>query len=148
MAEEIRTNQKAPKLAAYFKKENINAFSQQEQLDKENTVLFSSSIKVDGQVLPFSIITDQTIYTIIRVQIGTGLVKENNAAELMNHLNDLNKGYKVFKYMAADDGSVYLDACIPSTNDSFDPEVVRLVLDVIVDHISTEYKNIMKLAWK
>jgi len=26
--------------------------------------------------------------------------------------------------------------------------VVRIVLDVIVDHLTHEYKNVMKLAWE
>ena len=34
-----------------------------------------------------------------------------------------------------------------SENESFDPEVVRVVLDVIVDHLNQEYKNIMKEVW-
>ena len=43
----------------------------------------------------------------------------------------------------------FLDCCLPSKfNDSFDPEIVRVVLDVVVDHLNSEYKNIMKEAWE
>ena len=75
------------------------------------------------------------------------MVKEENKAKLNEYLNSLNRSYKVFKYVVAEDGSVFLDACLPSTNEGFDPEVVRVVLDVIVDHLTQEYKNIMKSAW-
>ena len=50
-------------------------------------------------------------------------------------------------HLVAENGAVFLDACLPSTNESFDPEVVRVVLDVIVDHLNQEYKNIMKEVW-
>lgn len=93
------------------------------------------------------IITDSTIYTIIRVQVGAGLVKEDNHVKFGEYLNGLNRSYKVFKYVVAENGAVFLDACLPSTNESFDPEVVRVVLDVIVDHLNQEYKNIMKEVW-
>lgn len=93
------------------------------------------------------IIVDNTIYTIIRVQIGTGLIKDSNRDRFNAFLNELNRGYKVFKYVAADDGTVYLDSCIPSSNEMFDPQLVRVILDVIVNHLQQEYKTIMKKVW-
>ena len=89
------------------------------------------------------IITDNTIYTIIRVQVGSKLVREDNKIQLLEYLNQLNRSYKVFKYVAAEDGSIFLDACLPSTNESFDAEIVRVILDVIVEHLGHEYSNIM-----
>lgn len=122
-------------------------FQQNATHDEADTVVFQSNIQVEGQTLPVGIITDNTIYTIIRVQIGTGLVKEENKSKLNEYLNSLNRSYKVFKYVVSEDGAVFLDACLPSTDESFDPEIVRVVLDVIVDHLTQEYKGIMKTAW-
>ena len=113
-----------------------------------NHSIDQSNLKVEGQTIPLGIITDNTIYTIIRVQIGSQLLKDENKLALLEYLNQLNRSYKVFKYVAAEDGSIFLDACLPSTNDSFDAEIVRVILDVIVDHLNNEYKNIMKQAWK
>ena len=62
-------------------------------------------------------------------------------------LNEMNRSYKVFKYVAADDGTIYLDSCIPSSNEMFDPQLVRVILDVIVNHLQSEYKKIMKEVW-
>ena len=148
MADEKRVNLKAAKFEQYTAANNMNFFNKNELKDDADTVVFQSNIKVEGQTIPVGIITDNTIYTIIRVQVGSALVKESNKAKFLEYLNNLNRSYKVFKYVAADDGSVFLDACLPSTNDSFDAEVVRVVLDVIVDHLNTEYKNIMKQAWE
>lgn len=148
MADEKRVNLKAAKFEQYTAANNMNFFNKNELKDDADTVVFQSNIKVEGQTIPVGIITDNTIYTIIRVQVGSALVKDSNKAKFLEYLNNLNRSYKVFKYVAADDGSVFLDACLPSTNDSFDAEVVRVVLDVIVDHLNTEYKNIMKQAWE
>ena len=147
MAEEKRINMKSKKFQSYLDNNDLKFFPQNVTHDEADTVVFQSNIQVEGQTLPVGIITDDTIYTIIRVQIGTGLVKEENKAKLNEYLNSLNRSYKVFKYVVAEDGSVFLDACLPSTNEGFDPEVVRVVLDVIVDHLTQEYKNIMKSAW-
>lgn len=148
MAEEKRVNLKAGKFEKYTKDNNMNFFVKKEMHDEADTVIFQSNIKVEGQTLPMGIITDNTIYTIIRVQVGSQLVKESNKAKFLEYLNTLNRSYKVFKYVAAEDGSLFLDACLPSTNDSFDAEIVRVVLDVVVDHLNTEYKNIMKETWE
>ena len=148
MAEEKRVNLKAKKFEAYIQKNNMNFFNKNEVHDEADTVVFQSNIKVEGQTIPMGIITDNTIYTIIRVQVGSQLVKDSNKAKFLEYLNTLNRSYKVFKYVAADDGSIFLDCCLPSTTDSFDPEIVRVVLDVVVDHLNSEYKNIMKEAWE
>lgn len=147
MVEEKRVNLKARKFEQYTSANKMDFFVKNEVHDEADTVVFQSNIQVEGQTIPMGIITDSTIYTIIRVQVGSKLVKESNKNKFLEYLNTLNRSYKVFKYVAADDGSVFLDACLPSTNDSFDPEIVRVVLDVVVDHLNSEYKNIMKEAW-
>ncbi len=146
MADE-RKNLKAVKFEEYTQKNNLNFFVKNEVHDEADTVVFQSQLKVEGQTVPVGIITDNTIYTIIRVQVGAGLVKEGNSAKVLDYLNQLNRSYKVFKYVASEDGGIFLDACLPSTNESFDAEIVRVVLDVVVDHLNSEYKNIMKQAW-
>lgn len=148
MAEEVRKNLKADAFDKYLKDHGMNFFLRSPVPDDENgTVVFKSNIQVEGQTLPVGIITDNTIYTIIRVQIGSGLIKDSNRAAFDAFLNELNRSYKVFKYVAADDGTIFLDSCLPSTQEHFDPEIVRVVLDVIVSHLQEEYKNIMKKAW-
>ena len=154
MAEEKRVNLKAQKFEAYTKANKMDFFVKNEIKDDNgikddaDTVIFQSNLKVAGQKIPLGIITDNTIYTIIRVQLGAHVLNETNKPILLNYLDKLNRSFKVFKYVIAEDGSIFLDACLPSTNDSFDAEIVRVILDVIVDHLNNEYKNIMKQAWK
>ena len=143
MAEEKRVNLKAQKFEAYTKANKMDFFVKNEVKDDADTIVFQSQLKLKEHLIPFGIITDNTIYTIIRVQVGSKLVREDNKIQLLEYLNQLNRSYKVFKYVAAEDGSIFLDACLPSTNESFDAEIVRVILDVIVEHLGHEYSNIM-----
>lgn len=148
MTETRIPNLKADKFQSYLKENKVDFFKRDDKHDESNTVLFRSNIAVERQKIPVNIITDSSIYTLIRVFIGSGLIKDVNRSKFENFLNVQNRSYKVFKYAATEDGDIFLDACIPSMQDSFDPRVVRIVLDVIVDHLTHEYKNVMKLAWE
>ncbi|MDY6084318.1 MAG: histidine kinase [Dialister sp.] len=147
MAEEKRVNLKADKFEKYLNDRDMKFFEKSAARDETETVLFRSNLNIDNQKLPVVVITDNTIYTIIRVQVGTGLVSVDNKERMSEYLNEMNRSYKVFKYVYAEDGTIFLDCCLPSTNESFDPEVVRVVLDVVVDHLNTEFKVLMKKVW-
>lgn len=147
MAEEKRVNLKADKFEKYLNDRDMKFFEKSAAGDETETVLFRSNLNIDNQKLPVVVITDNTIYTIIRVQVGTGLVSVDNKERMSEYLNEMNRSYKVFKYVYAEDGTIFLDCCLPSTNESFDPEVVRVVLDVVVDHLNTEFKVLMKKVW-
>lgn len=147
MAEEKRVNLKADKFEKYLNDRDMKFFERSEAGDETETILFRSNLSIDNQKLPVVVITDNTIYTIIRVQVGTGLVSVDNKERMNEYLNEMNRSYKVFKYVYAEDGTIFLDCCLPSTNESFDPEIVRVVLDVVVDHLNTEFKTLMKKVW-
>ena len=100
MAEEKRVNLKAQKFEAYTQANKMDFFVKNEMKDDADTVVFQSNLKVEGQTIPLGIITDNTIYTIIRVQIGSQLLKDENKLALLEYLNQLNRSYKVFKYVA------------------------------------------------
>ena len=148
MAEQTIVNKKADSFEKYLKDNNLNFFTRFDKGDENQTVLFRSNIQVEGQQLPVNVITDRTNYTIIRVFVRQHNIKENNRADFESFMNQMNRSYKVFKYAATDDGDLFLDACMPSTQESFDPKVVRIVLDVVVDHLNHEYKKVMQLAWR
>jgi tRNA U38,U39,U40 pseudouridine synthase TruA len=147
MADSVRKNLKAEKFEKYLKDHNITFFTRHDLNDESQSVLFRSNIEAEGQRLPVNVVTDSSIYTIIRVLVGTSVVKDSNREKFMEFLNDLNRHYKVFKYVASEEGDLFLDCCLPSTNDSFDPVIVHAVLDVVVQHLQEEYSKIMKLAW-
>ena len=141
-------NKKAEVFKNYLDEKKITCFTVDEIPDDQlNTVVFRSYIEVEGQQLPTIIILDSSIYGIIRVKIADKVLKEDNETALYKELNKLNRQYKVFKYYFAEDGSLFLDSCLLHRDGEADGDMIYTVLDVIVKHLVSEYKNLMKLIW-
>ena len=141
-------NKKAEAFQEYLQAKNITCFQVQEVAeDPLNTVVFRSVIAVEGQELPTLVVLDDSIYSIVRVRIIGNALKEENETALVKAINGLNAQYKVFKYYFAQDGALMLDCCLPSRVDVLDGDMVYTILDVIIQHLQGEFKNIMKLVW-
>ena len=108
MTETRIPNLKADKFQSYLKENKVDFFKRDDKHDESNTVLFRSNIAVEGQKIPVNIITDSSIYTLIRVFIGSGLIKDVNRSKFENFLNVQNRSYKVFKYAATEEGDIVL----------------------------------------
>ena len=141
-------NKKAQIFQEYLQEKNITCFQVQEVPNDElNTVVFRSSIEVEGQQLPTLVITDSSIYTMIRVRVANAALKEGNETELLKAIGKLNSHYKFFKYYFAEDGALILDSYLLEKPEELDGDMVYTVLDIIVKHLLAEYKNIMKAIW-
>lgn len=140
-------NIKAEKFNKFLEEKQIKFFQSQEVEGEMNPVVYRSFMEVSNQNLPTMLVIDDSIYVMLQVRIGTGLVNEKNQAAILEHLNQLNSNFKVFKYYTAGKGDVVLESCIPSTNDEFVPEMVHAVIDVILKHLMEEYPKLMKLVW-
>ena len=141
-------NKKAQIFQEYLQEKNITCFQVQEVSNDElNTVVFRSSIEVEGQQLPTLVITDSSIYTMIRVRVANAALKEGNETELLKAIGKLNSHYKIFKYYFAEDGALILDSYLLEKPEELDGDMVYTVLDIIVKHLLAEYKNIMKAIW-
>ena len=141
-------NKKAQIFQEYLQEKKISCFQVQEvPEDALNTVVFRSSIEVEGQQLPTLVITDSSIYTMIRVRVANASLKEGNETELLKAIGKLNSHYKIFKYYFAEDGALILDSYLLEKPEELDGDMVYTVLDIIVKHLLAEYKNIMKAIW-
>ena len=141
-------NKKAQIFQEYLQEKNITCFQVQEVPNDElNTVVFRSSIEVEGQQLPTLVITDSSIYTMIRVRVANQALKEGNEVALIKAINKINGQYKIFKYYFAEGGALILDSYLLEKPEELDGDMVYTVLDIIVKHLLAEYKNIMKLIW-
>lgn len=141
-------NKKAELFQAFLQERNIAVFAAQEiPEDPLNTVVFRSSIQVEGQQLPTLVILDSSIYGMIRVRVANSALKAENEVALVKALNEINAKYKVFKYYFAEDGALILDACVLSRPEEIDAEMIFTTLDVIVRHLEDNYKDVMKLIW-
>ncbi len=141
-------NKKAELFQNYLEEKKITCFEMQEiPDDKLNTVVFRSFIEVEGQQLPTLVILDSSIYTMIRVSVANGALKESNKTALIEAINKINAQYKIFKYYFAEDGALILDAYVLNRPEELDGDMIYTVLDVLVKHLQDEYKHIMKLIW-
>lgn len=142
----VESNEKALKFQSFLVDNNINVFSTESLEDEYETVLFRSRIEVRGQMLPMVIIIDKSVFTIIRTQIVTG-IEDAQADKLKTYLNDLNREFKIFKYYLREDGNVYLDICLPFVDESFDSQMVQLMLSILVKHLEAVYGDVMAFVW-
>ena len=140
-------NLKATKFTNFINERNINVFQMQEIDGDMHPVVYRSAMEVGGQNLPTMLVIDDSIYVMLQVRVGAGLVKESNKAAVMEHMNSLNENYKVFKYYANENGDIVIESCIPTTDEEFMPELVHAVIDVVLKHLNAEYPKLMKTVW-
>ena len=140
-------NLKATKFTNFINERNINVFQMQEIDGDMHPVVYRSAMEVGGQNLPTMLVIDDSIYVMLQVRVGAGLVKEGNKAAVMEHMNSLNENYKVFKYYANENGDIVIESCIPTTDEEFMPELVHAVIDVVLKHLNEEYPKLMKTVW-
>ena len=140
-------NLKATKFTNFINDRNINVFQMQEIDGDMHPVVYRSAMEVGGQNLPTMLVIDDSIYVMLQVRVGAGLVKESNKAAVMEHMNSLNENYKVFKYYANENGDIVIESCIPTTDEEFMPELVHAVFDVELKHLNEEYPKLMKTVW-
>ena len=143
-------NIKAEKLKEYLAQKNITTLKVEEQSDENNENLrcvFHTYVKIYGQNLPVVVILDDSIYTIIRVQVIPDIQYMKNREAFINCINEMNVNYKAVKYYLNVDNALYLDMYIPSNTDDIDGDLLVSLLDAITTHLEKEYPNWMKLLW-
>ena len=142
-------NKKAEKFEKMLKENKIECF-QKEVVEKDelHTVLFRSFMEIEGLQLPVVVILDDSIYSIFRtLVIGKG-VNEKNRNDVVNIVNTLNATYKSFKYIVSENGEIILDACVPCTDETFDPNLIRVMIDVAIKNLNENYRKIVKTVWE
>ena len=143
--EKIET--KAAQFDAMLKELGIQAFEKREIGDEYGTVVYESKVEAKGQVLPIFVILDDSLYGIVRVVVGSQVVNDKNEMDLAAYINELNRHYKLFKYYMTEDGSLILDAGLPSSDRGFEPQIIRVILDVIIHHLDETFPETMKKIW-
>ena len=137
---------KAEKFQAFLKDNDINYFESQTLSDEFHTTIFRSRIEAKGQIMPMAIFIDDSIFTMIRTQVATG-INEKNIDSVKSHLNMLNAEYKIFKYYLREDGNIYLDICVPFVDETFDSRMIQTLLPILVQQLETVYEDLMAVVW-
>jgi hypothetical protein len=126
----------------------IGCFHEEQIKDELNTTLFRSVMEIEGQRLPMVVVIDDSIYVVSRVLVAGKCVNEKNRAEVTGFINRLNGLYKTFKFYLTDTGEIVMDACIPTTIEHFEPDMIRAMIDLGIKCLEEgNYRALMKIVW-
>lgn len=132
----------------YIEDNNIHGFALQDFRNAVHAQAFRSNLAVEGQNLPFMILLDDSVYTILQVQIAASIARGEKREKICAYLNDLNEQYRMLKYTADAAGNVLLTCCIPAGVPHFEPALVIAILNQIQGHLNAVYPEIMKKLWE
>ncbi len=145
-------DKKAEVFKAFVEEHDPKAF-EMEQIpnDPHGTVIFRSHVVVDGQQLPVAILIDDTIYTMVRLQISPQCRSKENELAVLSFVNEENSKYKPFKLYFDQQGSLVLDNCL-LTADSSNAyahlgEQIYTMLSAFQSYLDDNYRTVMKKIW-
>ena len=146
-------NVKAEAFQKYLDEKKIDAFqSENVPDDAQNTTIFRSHIVVEGQQLPTLVILDDSVFSMIRVQISPKAQTEENELEVLKLANEQNLKFKPFKLYFDPAGSLILDVCLLTPGQAAEDfgdlgDKVYGMLDVLINFLNENYRPIMKEVW-
>ncbi len=82
---------KTEKFDKFLDEKEIKCFQKEEIGDELETVVYRSFMEVEGQNLPIIVITDNSIYSMIRVQVAAKVVKNHNLEKVLEYINALHR---------------------------------------------------------
>lgn len=141
-------NEKVKLLDDYFAKEHLNFFHKRVTGNASDTVVYITAIPAGAYKLLAAVITDNSIYTIVRCHLGDRIPGAADEAQFLEYLRNLNAHHAFFKYAMNQDGGLYLDVCLTARDDHFDPEMVRTTLNLLVYHMQESYGDIVRWLLK
>ncbi len=148
MAEEVKVAaQKVEAFQKFLDENKITGFVTEDLGGEMQAQAFRSNLPVAGQSLPFWIVVDDSVYTMIQVQIVGGIAIADKRERICNFLNDLNEQYKALKYSADAQGNVILTCCIPAGVPHFEPALVIAILNQIQSNLDGIYAELMQQLW-
>ena len=141
-------NKNAEAFKKYLDEKKIDVFTVEETPDDaQETAVFRSHIIVAGQQLPTIVVTDKSIFSIVRVQIAQQVLTDEKKAALLNFVNEENTKYKPFKLYFNANGALLLDLCLTNVDDDLNGDTVYLIFDVIINYLNDNYQAMMKTIW-
>ena len=148
MDEEVKVAaQKVKEFQKFLDENKITGFTEESLGGDMQRHAFRSNLPVAGQSLPFWIVIDDSVYTMIQVQIVAGIAVADKRERICGFLNDLNEQYQVLKYSADAQGNVILSCCIPAGVPHFNPALVIAILNQIQSNLDSIYAELMQQLW-
>ncbi|MBR1589927.1 MAG: hypothetical protein IJ657_02480, partial [Acidaminococcaceae bacterium] len=130
---------KAEKFDAFMKEREVSGFHKEEYDDQFRTVVYFSGLQTAGQQQFVQVQLNDSIYGMIKVLVGHKVINEQNQVDVLKYINQLNHRFGAFKYVVTPDGNLELDCSLIANDETFDPEViVVMLLNVIQPHLESE----------
>ncbi len=131
-------NEKSKLFEAFLEEEKITCFEKREIDDEDHTMVYRSYVQTEIGDMPIFVLLDDTIYGVLRLVVGSGLVTSANKEAIRAFIDKENSNYKSFKYYIEEtDNTVYLDCIHMSSNSCFEPPLIYVLMNQIVQYIPT-----------
>lgn len=144
---EEKLNAKSLKLKEFFKANKMEMFQDQNINDEAETTIFRSRMQVKGQLLPFAILVDRTVYTLIQVQLAPAVATGKAFSKVAKFLNECNNRFRLFKFTISEAGDLLVNATLTFKDDNFEPALLNAILAEIVKFLDAEYPALMEKVW-
>ena len=146
-------NIKAEVFNKYLEEKEIKAFQVEEIADDaQHTVVYRSHIEVEGQQLPTLVLLDDSVFSMVRVQIAPQALTAENELELQRLASEYNMKFKPFKLYFDQNGALVLDVCLlmPGQKEEDFTQLgdeVYGMFDVLIKFLEENYRGWMKKIW-
>lgn len=143
-AVEISVVQKKDKaFQEYLDSHKISGFGKQYAGENGEIVIYRSNLQIKGNTIPFMILLDNSVYTLLQFQAAVGAVKPEKKEKLSAYFNDLNNQYRMLKFTCDAAGNVLLSVSIPAGAPHFEPALVIALLNEVEKLLDQEYDHLM-----
>lgn len=122
----------------------ISGFAKQYAGENGEVVIYRSNLGVKDASIPFMILLDNSVYTLMQFELAAGAVKKESREKLALYFNDLNNQYRMLKFTEDDAGNVILSVSIPAGADKFDSDLVIALVDQVKALLTEELDNLKK----
>ena len=146
-------NTKAEVFNKYLEEKEIKAFQVEEIADDaQHTVVYRSHIEVEGQQLPTLVLLDDSVFSMVRVQVAPQALTEENELELQRMVSEYNMKFKPFKLYFDQNGALVLDVCLLTPGQKEEDfaqlgDEVYGMFDVLIKFLEENYRGWMKKIW-
>lgn len=146
-------NIKAEVFNKYLEDKEIKAFQVEEIADEaQHTVVYRSHIEVEGQQLPTLVLLDDSVFSMVRVQVAPQALTEENELELQRMASEYNMKFKPFKLYFDQNGALVLDVCLLTPGQKEEDfaqlgDEVYGMFDVLIKFLEENYRGWMKKIW-
>lgn len=129
-------------LKDFFEENKVKGFRVLESKKAGDPTIFQGFLGVKGKKLRIAIVVNNTVYSLIQVEVIADVVNDDNRMRILELLNTYNLQFKMFNYSVMNN-SIVLDCSIIASDAKFEPAIFMVMLEQIEAHLGDLYASIM-----